>query len=294
MNAPVAIFVYNRPTHLRMTLSALAGNQLARDTDLHVFSDGPKTPADAVLVAEVRSLLRTVSGFRSLKVVERSQNLGLAQSIIEGVGEMCQCYGRVIVLEDDMVTSPFFLRYMNDALTLYEADESIISIHAYMFPNVRLAPETFFLRGADCWGWATWQRAWRLFNTNGQSLLSELRNRGLCHQFDLDGAYGYCRMLEDQVAGRNDSWAVRWYASAFLLDKLTLWPGHSLVCNIGMDGSGTHCRNNRLMDTVLANRPICVQRVPQVEDVEMRRKISVALAGNVPRLSLVRRLLARL
>jgi hypothetical protein len=169
------------------------------------------------------------------------------------------------VLEDDMVTSPWFLRYMNDALECYKDEEQVISIHGYIYPVKAKLPETFFLKGADCWGWATWKRGWDLFEPDGQKLLSELRARDLTYQFDFDGAYGYTNDLEEQVNGTINSWAIRWYASAFLLGKITLYPGSSLIHNIGIDDSGTHCVATDLFDTHVSGEPVKVNTIPVEE-----------------------------
>jgi len=240
--SPIAIFVYNRPDHTKRTIEALKKNELAAISDLFVFSDGPKdNNLSRSQVAEVRQYLKTISGFKSVKIIERLENQGLAKSIIAGVTEIVNIFGRVIVLEDDMITSQYFLQYMNEALDFYNNDDRVISIHAYIYPIKEKLPETFFLRGADCWGWATWKRGWDLFESDGQKLLDELKSKKLIKEFNFSGSYPYVQMLQDQIAGRNNSWAIRWYASAFLKNKLTLYPGKSLINNIGFDGSGTHC-----------------------------------------------------
>lgn len=264
--APIALFCYKRLQHTRQTVEALRKNGLATESELFVFSDGARTEADAGKVREVREYLKTVTGFKSITVVERERNLGLARSIIAGVTEIVEKHGRIIVLEDDMVTSPHFLRYMNEALELYEQEERVISIHGYVYPVRGSLPETFFLKGADCWGWGTWKRGWELFEPDGRKLLTELRRRGLLRRFDYNGAHHYTRMLEDQIAGKNDSWAVRWYASALLADRLTLYPGRSLVCNIGTDESGTHCDVTSVYDTEVAQRPLKVGGIPAEEN----------------------------
>ena len=254
--APIALFVYNRPLHTRQTVEALQKNRLAEDSDIFIFSDAPKKPEIAAAVMEVRNYIRQVSGFKSVKIIEHSDNLGLANSIIDGVTKICKEFGKIIVLEDDMVTSPYFLTYMNEALDRYETDERVISIHGYVYPVNSSLPEIFFLRGADCWGWATWVRGWALFNSDGKFLLDELVRHNLTQAFDFNNAYPYTKMLEDQINGRNNSWAVRWYASAFLADKLTLYPGRSLVHNIGNDNSGTHCGISSSHDAELSQVPI--------------------------------------
>ena len=169
------------------------------------------------------------------------------------------------MLEDDIVTSPYFLRYMNDALRVYEDDEDVISIHGYVYPVKGPLPETFFLRGADCWGWATWKRGWDIFEPDGGKLMRDLRRKELRRRFDFNGAYPYTRMLEEQIAEKNSSWAIRWYASALSQGKLTLYPGRSLVQNIGTDGSGTHCANTGFFTTNAATMPIELARIPVKE-----------------------------
>lgn len=242
MLAPICLFTYNRPSHTRRTVEALLANEGAEQTDLIIFSDHPKTSADDNLVEQVREYLKTISGFHNVTICERSINFGLAKSIISGVSETIQNYGKAIVVEDDILTSPYFLSFMNSALDVYEMDDRVISIHGYVYPTEVEFTTPFFLRGADCWGWATWKRGWQLFNPDGAQLHAQLNARKLFAEFDFNGAYPYGQMLKDQTLGRNNSWAVRWYASAFLADKLTLYPGRSLVHNIGNDGTGTHSK----------------------------------------------------
>ena len=263
--APVALFVYNRPGHTRRTVEALQKNELAVESDLFVFCDGARDAAASAGVDEVRDFVRTIAGFRSIAIVERDSNLGLANSIIGGVTRVCGEYDRVIVVEDDLQTAPYFLRFMNDALRTYENDTVVGSVHGYWYPVDRSVPETFFLRGASCWGWATWSRAWRLFESDGRRLLSDLKRRRLTSQFDLEGAIAYTQMLKDQIAGENDSWAIRWHAAMFLAGCLQLSPTLSLVRNIGFDGTGTHCAESNTYAVELATRPIAVQRIPLEE-----------------------------
>jgi glycosyltransferase involved in cell wall biosynthesis len=240
--APIALFVYNRPWHTQKTIEALKKNTLAAASDLIIFSDGPKDSLESQeSVLALREYLKTVSGFKSVRVVTREKNYGLGRSIVAGVSEIIEEYGRIIVLEDDIITSRYFLEYLNQGLNLYENDIDVISIHSYLYPVKKILPETFFLRGADCQGWATWKRGWDLFEPDGQKLLQELENKKLTKEFDFGGAYQYTRMLRDQIAGKNSSWAIRWYASAFLKNKFTLYPHESLIYNTGFDSSGTNC-----------------------------------------------------
>ncbi|MEO6003553.1 MAG: glycosyltransferase family 2 protein [Opitutus sp.] len=254
---------------MRRTLAALAANDLARETDLIVFSDGPRTPLDAPAVAEVRAELTAIDGFQSVQIMSRERNLGLAGSIIEGVTKICSEYGRVIVLEDDLITSSGFLTYMNEALALYEPFDEVASIHGYVYPSNRARPETFLLRGADCWGWATWARAWKGFNPDGAALLRQLNERNLLLAFDYDGAAPYSEMLRAQIEGRNNSWAIRWHASAFLAGKFTLYPGRTLVQNIGL-AEGTHFADSDFPDAPASNTSVAVRLLPREENQECR------------------------
>ncbi|KAB2921811.1 MAG: glycosyltransferase [Bacteroidetes bacterium] len=271
--APIALFVYKRLRHARMTVDALLRNAEASVSDLFIYSDGPRSDADREAVAEVRSYLRTVAGFRSVTVVEREVNYGLARSIIDGVTTLTGRYGQVIVVEDDLVTSPYFLRYMNDALELYRDVPEVISVHGYVYPVARPLPESFFLIGADCWGWATWKRGWELFEPDGAALLRALTEKGLLRRFDLDGAYPYSRMLKDQIAGKVDSWAIRWNASAFLHGRLTLYPGRSLVNNIGGDELGTHTKTLEGFTTTVSPRPVLLTPLPPAENADAREAV---------------------
>jgi len=238
--SPVALFAFKRPGHLARTLESLAANPLAASTQLFVFCDGARHLDDHDAVAEVRSVVAGLKGFAGVTPVYRDTNFGLARSIIDGVSQVLATHGRVVVIEDDLLLSPHFLRFMNDGLNRYDRDGSVASIHGYCYPVDEPLPDTFFMRGADCWGWATWSRAWRHFEADGATLLASLRARQLTRAFDLDGSFPYTQMLLDQIAGRNDSWAIRWHASCFLHDMLTLYPGRSLVHNLGNDASGTH------------------------------------------------------
>ncbi|WOD40832.1 hypothetical protein [Nodosilinea sp. E11] len=264
MPAPVAVFAFNRPHHLHQTLTTLAQNEGAETTTVTIYCDGPRHEQDHSNIEAVRAIAHGGNGFAQVQVVEREANCGLARSIIMGVTEQLRQHEQVIVVEDDLVTSPFFLRYMNQALEVYAECDRVISIHGYIYPIDTPLPETFFLRGADCWGWATWRRGWALFNPDGQALLTELERQQLLLAFDLEGAYPFSQMLRDQIAGRNNSWAIRWHASAFLADRLTLYPGRSLVHNIGHDDSGTHSQRTGTYDVVVSPTPIRVEAIAPV------------------------------
>lgn len=275
--SPIALFVYNRLRHTRQTVGALQKNDLASDSTLFIFSDGPKTETEHCKVEELRKYLDTIIGFKQVRIIKRNSNWGLAKSIISGVGQVVNEFGRAIVLEDDLVTNPFFLKYMNESLELYENQEKVISIHGYVYPVKNLLPQTFFLRGADCWGWGTWKRGWDLFEEDGLILLKSLKKGKLTKIFDFNNAYPYTKMLQKQITGKNDSWAIRWYASAFLKGKLTLYPGISLVSNIGLDGSGTHCNEDFAFSGNVSQKFTHVEEIGIEESKVARRAFELFL-----------------
>lgn len=264
--APIILFVYNRPQHTLSTIKALKQNYLAEGSEIYIFSDGFKNESDKRKVDEVRSIIKGITGFKRISVIEREKNIGLANSVISGVTEIINKFGKVIVLEDDLVTSPYFLQYMNEALELYEKEENVISIHGYIYPIKRELPETFFIKGADCWGWATWKRGWDLFEPDGRKLLNQLKENNLFNDFDLGGSVKNIKMLKKQIAKKNDSWAIRWHASAFIKNKLTLYPGKSLVKNIGTDGEGTHAKETNVYDSEISDKKIDLKLLSTQED----------------------------
>jgi hypothetical protein len=284
--APLALFVYNRPRHTQQTVEALLRNEFASETELIVFSDAARDAASASAVHEVRKFLESITGFKTLRIVARPANFGLARSIIDGVTTVCAEYDRLIVLEDDLVTGPYFLRYMNQSLKTYEDDSAVGSIHGYWYPVDKKVPETFFLRGASCWGWATWSRAWRLFEPDGRKLLAELQHRNLIDLFDLNGAIAYTRMLKNQIAGKVDSWAIRWHAAMFLADRLQLSPGRSLVRNIGFDGTGTHCVESPVYGVEPSTIPTPVARIPLRESPDARAALIHYYRSTRPRFAM--------
>lgn len=240
--APIVLFTYNRLDHLKKTVNSLKKNKLSKLSQLTIYSDGPKNRIDEIKIKILRKYLKKIRGFKSINIREQLKNKGLAQNIIDGLNDTFAKYSSAIILEDDLVLSNNFLEYMNEALQLYKNKRKIISIHAYSYPIKfqKSDPDYFFLRGADCWGWAAWSRSWKLFEKNGNLLRKKIIKKKLIKQFNFNNSFNYMKMLEDQIKGKNNSWAIRWYASAFLMNKLTLYPKKSFVKNIGVDGTGTH------------------------------------------------------
>lgn len=245
--APIVLFVFNRPEHTRITLEALAGNPLAGSSRLYIFSDGPRGAEDAPAVEAVRGLCREISGFSAVTLIEAERNKGLAPSVIDGLNHIFSLHGEAIVLEDDVVPAPFFLTYMNQGLSLYRDKPEVGVINAFNFTNAPKIAETYFIRQPSCWGWATWADRWSLFSPNADALLKEIAERGLIDLFDVEGHHPFYEMLREARDGIVSSWAIRWYASLFLAEKISLWPGVGLTRNIGFDGSGTHCGDNKTL-----------------------------------------------
>ncbi|KEQ29494.1 sugar transferase [Pedobacter antarcticus 4BY] len=254
--APIALFVYNRPQHTARTLKFLQQNELAAESRLFIFSDGPAKESDEELVAEVREILKNTEGFKSVEILERKTNLGLADSVIAGVSQLIKNYGQVIVLEDDLITSPYTLTYFNEALQRYKKEEKVMHIGAYMYPLKGTdLPETFFYRAASSWGWATWERAWNHFEPDIDVLISKFSHQQKA-AFSIDNQMNFWKQMIEFKKGKNNSWAIRWYASIFLQGGLTLNPSHSLVNNIGHDGTGVHSGINEIYNVIINPKPI--------------------------------------
>lgn len=264
----VAVVAYRRPDHLRRCLEALSRNAEAPSTRLTVFVDGPRSDSEEIVINHVASVAKSFTTFGELHVIRRDHNLGLSRSVTDAVAASLRDSDTVIVLEDDLIVSPYFLRYMNEAIQLYKEDARVASIHGYVYPVDEELPETFFLRGADCLGWATWRSAWSHFEADGRVLLNRLemlpeQSREL---FEFNSSYPYLRMLRSQIEGQNDSWAIRWYASAFLAERFTLYPGRSLVFHAGSDGSGTNVGTTDVFDVDMTQKPVNVKLLAIEED----------------------------
>lgn len=264
--APILLFVYNRPEHVRRNIQALLKNELAAESELFIYSDAAKDETSQAAVKEVRTFIRSIQGFKKITIIERAENWGLARSIIDGVTTQINRYGRVIVLEDDLVVAPHFLQFMNDALETYRDEERVGHIQACDFTHDPSLPDTFLIKWTGSWGWGTWDRAWKHFNADGKVLLAELESRKLTYTFDFNGKYGYTRMLRRQIEGKNNSWAIRWNASLFLKDILSLNVGKSLVQNEGFDGSGTNCGGGGLYASELYMERLPVKKISPIEE----------------------------
>lgn len=270
--APILLFVYNRPLHTRRCIESLLNNALASESELFIYADGAKDATQQEIVNDVRSYIHTIQGFKRVTFIERGENWGLARNIIDGVTMQVNRFGRVIVLEDDLVVAPHFLQFMNDALEIYKDEPQVGHIQACDFTQDPSLPDTFLIKWTGSWGWATWDRAWKHFNPNGKELLRELEARKLTHTFDFNDKYGFTRMLRRQIEGKNNSWAIRWNASLFLKGILSLNVGRSLVQNEGFDGSGTNCGGGGLYSSHLHLEKLPVTRICPIEENQEARQ----------------------
>lgn len=254
--APVVLFVYNRLEHTIKTVSALQKNEYAELSDLFVFADGQKGEHDKVEVQSVRDYIKMIQGFRTVNIIERQGNFGLARNIISGVSLIVNERGKIIVLEDDLVTSRYFLKYMNDALEFYENEPQVMQISGYLYPICRDGlPETFFLRSTECWGWATWKDRWVCFDRNPEKLLAEFSVEDI-YRFNYEDTAEFWLQVTDNLAGRIYTWGIFWYATVFKMNGLVLYPSNSMTNNIGFDGSGVNCGSNNLFEVYVANEPV--------------------------------------
>ena len=230
--APIILFVYNRPWHTQQTIEALLKNIEASKSELYVYADGLKLTATEKQIIDfqkTREFIHTISGFKSITIVESDQNKGLGNSIIYGVTKTLEKYDSVIVLEDDLVVSPHFLRFMNESLCCYQDREHVICINGYnLISESKVKDTSFFIRGGDCQGWGTWKRAWKQFNADASELLDYMNNhKRMQKDFTLNGTMYYMDLLRAVVEGKNDSWAIRWYTSTFIKGGLCLYPTKS-------------------------------------------------------------------
>lgn len=245
--APIVVFVYKRLEQTKKTFESLMCNELAKESEVYIFSDGAKRETDKDAVNAVRSYIHNSQikeAFKNVYIKEQKMNCGLAKSIISGVSQVITEKKRVIVVEDDIQTSPFFLKYMNDCLDFYQSNHKIWSISGYS-PQLRSLKDydknVYLNYRASTWGWGTWLDRWETvdwdvkdYNKFKYNLKWRLR---LCR-----GGNDMPSMLKAQMKGKIDSWGIRWCYSQSRKDMLAIAPRISLVRNIGFDGDGTHSK----------------------------------------------------
>ena len=250
--APIILFVYNRIWHTQQTVEALQKNELADKSDLIIYSDAPKNDKAWSQVQEVRDYIKTVDGFKSVKIIEREKNWGLAANIIDGITDVVNQYGKIIVMEDDIVTSPAYLSFMNQALDVYQNKEKVWHISGWNYPiTIDGFGDAFFWRVMNCWGWATWADRWVHFEKNPKGLIDNWSSEQK-HHFDLDGSGIFWHQVTANAEGKMNTWAIFWYATLYEKGGLCLNPTLSYIDNIGHDGSGVHCGN---VQTFTTTRP---------------------------------------
>lgn len=240
--APIAFFGFRRPEHMAASLASLRNCELADQSELFIYCDGARKKEDEALVAQVREVAQQQTWARQLTVVAQEKNIGLAASIVQGASDLCARFGRVIVLEDDLIVGTKFLQFMNQALDFYQDDERVFQVSAHNFdvPEFRNQDDALLMPMITSWGWATWQRAWRQYSSD-MSVWKDLRkDRTLIRRLNLNQHYDYDIMLDLAAEGQIDSWAIRWYLTLFQKKGLTVYPPRTLIQNFGHDGSGTH------------------------------------------------------
>lgn len=239
--APICLFVYARLSETRATVSALQANALSKNSDLHVFSDAARAGKENEVQA-VRDYLRKIEGFRSVTIHEASANQGLARSIIQGVSEILASHGKVIVLEDDIVTSTNFLTFMNQALEFYRDKAKVFGISGFTYPMEALASHPHDCAfGYRCysWGWATWSDRWKLVDWDVRDFSTFRTRKDLQKLFDRGGS-DLSPMLFKQMLGKIDSWMIRWVYCQFQQGLLDVYPRISKTRNIGFGDGATH------------------------------------------------------
>lgn len=278
MKAPVVLFVYNREDKARACLAALEQNDLVEQSDLYIFSDGYKSKQDEKQVNDVRSFLieyKKKSKFKNVYIKENETNNGLAKSVINGVSYVIDRYGKVIVVEDDLITAKDFLQYMNDGLDFYESNLRYGSISAFTFPLQCLKnykEDIYVLRKGDCWGWGTWKDRWKTVDwdvSNYEKLMSNYRFRREFNKLQ----YDFTRLLSKWKRGKSNSWAIRWCLHLFLNEQLTVYPRISRTQNIGLDGSGTNCGRGTIQRNEMNNIYGCNFKYLNVDKM-IERKVS--------------------
>ncbi|MCY4045710.1 MAG: glycosyltransferase [Cellvibrionales bacterium] len=265
--APIVLFVYRRLNHTKRVVAALQSNPLAKDSPLIIYADAARTANEQLAVSEVRAFIKTIEGFQSVKIYEQEKNLGLAQSIELGVTEVINDYGRVIVLEDDVLVAPHFLSFMNQALDRYQASANVWHVSGWNYPIVKknipskntISPQVeescFFSIQMNCWGWATWQDRWGYYKKDPHDLINRWRWRDVL-RFNLYSPANFWLQVKRNASGGLNTWAVFWYSTLFERKGLCLNPVRSLTHNIGFDGSGMHCHQSLVDQIGLANHQV--------------------------------------
>lgn len=272
--APIILFVYNRPSHTRQTVEALLANPLAKDSNLYIYSDAAKNHKDQERVSEVRKYICTIVGFKSINIIERKKNFGLADNIIDGVTTIINQYGKIIVLEDDIVVSPVFLNYMNSALNHYTHEKKVWCISAWNYPLEPnfIQEDTFFWRIPHCWGWATWKDRWQYYKRDIQWVEDNFMKQEI-KDVNLGGVEDFWNHFILNKKGKIKTWAIFWYLIAYKYQALTLMPKISYIKQIGFDESGIHCGNDKTMESSIIWDQYPISYPKQIQEKQETLKI---------------------
>jgi acetyltransferase-like isoleucine patch superfamily enzyme len=282
--APIVLFVYNRPWHTHQTLKALAKNELADQSTLYIFCDGPKpnsTEKELQNIAQTREIIKNKLWCNKINIIESKYNKGLANSIVTGVTEIINKYGKIIVLEDDIRAEKGFLTYMNQMLNIYADNNKVMQINGYMYPTKsKIKESSLSLKVMACWGWATWDRAWKYYNDNSKELRKNLeKSAKQINKFNIEGHAHFYEQLLLNSKGELKTWAVKWYASWLFHGGTSIFPSKSLVKNIGHDGSGENCNSNNIYNTEITNT-LKAERVRISENKTVRHEVDVFFKEN--------------
>jgi hypothetical protein len=252
--APVVLFTYNRLDHTEKTINYLKNNYLSDKTTLYIISDGPKNDNDIKKVDELRVYLHQISGFKKVIIIERKKNFGLAKNIVSGITQIINHYGKIIVLEDDIITSPYFLAYMNNALNRYEKHSVVMSVSGYIPPiDAKELPDYFFMPWFDCWGWGTWKDRWYLLEKSPKKIIKESK-LSFIRRLNVDGSSpDMWSTLIDNYRGKKKTWAIFYFFSICKANGLVLYPKNPFCKNIGFDGTGENCEDGNVYNVELCN-----------------------------------------
>ncbi len=274
--APIALFVYNRPKHLKKTLNSLKKNPETRMSTIYVFSDSFKNKdlLNKKKVEEVRKIIKKINFFKKKIIIERKKNFGLKKNILTGISSVLRKHSNIVILEDDLIVSKFFLKYMNEALVKFKNFKRVWHISAwnYDIKENNYEKDAFFITNMNCWGWGTWKDRWIKLNTKSKYYIKKFGNKDK-YKFNLDGSFENFSQIIRNHNKTLSSWAIFWNATIFLNKGLCLNPVKSLTLNIGQDLSGTNTINSQLSNRSLNNKKKFNFPTNIVEDFKMRKEI---------------------
>tara|TARA_B100000965_G_scaffold400010_1_gene421135 strand:- start:5141 stop:6034 length:894 start_codon:yes stop_codon:yes gene_type:complete len=241
--APIVLFTYNRLNLLKLCINSLKKNELSKYSKLYIYSDGPKNSNDKIRIKKVRKYLKNINGFKKKVIVLRKNNFGLTRNIVDGVTNTIKKEKNIIVLEDDLIVSKYFLKFMNEALNKYKKQKEIWHISGWNYNlEIDIHEDSYFTRGMNCWGWATWHDRWKHFEKKPKKIVSTW-NKKKIKGFNFDNSINFYSQILRNYNNKLDSWAIFWYASIYSNKKLCLNPTKSLTQNIGVSSRATNTKS---------------------------------------------------